>query len=546
MLLQVYKVRLSHIDEVMQRNHGGLLILLFIQISISMSNAVPLYWIGGDGVWSDVANWSLSSGGASCNCTPTLDDDVIISSGTGIVLSRISSGNYVVRSVTVESGATLRIGSSLNSNNPALTIEDPTVASVSIGLRVSGSVEIYDTLRIIDAPLYGAQIELSGRLEILSKGFMSVDLDDSETDTGIYNRGALHVKRSILGDGTLEIHRMSERGLINDGAFAETEIDGALNIMDLKASGSSQVGLVNRGDGLVSFGPDSKVMIDLSVSGTNSVGISNSDSHVTNEGEIIIIGTKRAGIRSQATSQIFNHGSIVIMDFEKDGIENIFPAKFTNTAFLEIMNGSSSVLSTGLRNSSQFENLNSGQVKISDLPYSGSHAIFNMDTIINDGSILISRLNFGQGIFGEGAVSHFENNNLIEIDSGMGSGILLSLQASFNNFDSILISRAIIAGVSMTDSAKFNNLGYMEVSNDIGALFNGLSVTQNAIWSCHGLSSFQMSNLSGRSGISLNGGSIFCAGSIIIEDSSFNREFLEVVNGVFEVDSGGTLDIGLP
>lgn len=35
-----------------------------------------LYWVGGDGVWDDMANWSLVSGGAGGECIPTIIDNV--------------------------------------------------------------------------------------------------------------------------------------------------------------------------------------------------------------------------------------------------------------------------------------------------------------------------------------------------------------------------------------------------------------------------------------------------------------------------------------
>lgn len=41
------------------------------------SLARTLYWIGGDGIWHDEANWSSSSGGPGGECVPTLLDDVI-------------------------------------------------------------------------------------------------------------------------------------------------------------------------------------------------------------------------------------------------------------------------------------------------------------------------------------------------------------------------------------------------------------------------------------------------------------------------------------
>lgn len=44
-----------------------------------------LYWVGGNGNWSDPQHWSLTSGGVSGECMPTLEDDVFIDSNSGFV-----------------------------------------------------------------------------------------------------------------------------------------------------------------------------------------------------------------------------------------------------------------------------------------------------------------------------------------------------------------------------------------------------------------------------------------------------------------------------
>ncbi len=44
--------------------------------------ARTLYWVGGNGLWSDQANWALSSGGAGGNCIPSSIDDVIFDSNS--------------------------------------------------------------------------------------------------------------------------------------------------------------------------------------------------------------------------------------------------------------------------------------------------------------------------------------------------------------------------------------------------------------------------------------------------------------------------------
>ena len=42
-----------------------------------------LYWVGGNGSWSDPAHWSLASGGTPGECMPTLEDDVFIDANAG-------------------------------------------------------------------------------------------------------------------------------------------------------------------------------------------------------------------------------------------------------------------------------------------------------------------------------------------------------------------------------------------------------------------------------------------------------------------------------
>ena len=48
-----------------------------ILLSISFNSfSSDLYWRSGNGNWSDATKWSNTSGGSSCNCTPTAADNV--------------------------------------------------------------------------------------------------------------------------------------------------------------------------------------------------------------------------------------------------------------------------------------------------------------------------------------------------------------------------------------------------------------------------------------------------------------------------------------
>lgn len=52
--------------------------------TINSASPRTLYWIGGSGNWNDQTNWSLSSGGAGGECTPTAIDDVVFDNASAI------------------------------------------------------------------------------------------------------------------------------------------------------------------------------------------------------------------------------------------------------------------------------------------------------------------------------------------------------------------------------------------------------------------------------------------------------------------------------
>lgn len=64
-------------------NHKGTLtngkqdFALIITHQSSLSSGLTYYWIGNDGNWNDGAHWSLTSGGASANAVPGINDNVI-------------------------------------------------------------------------------------------------------------------------------------------------------------------------------------------------------------------------------------------------------------------------------------------------------------------------------------------------------------------------------------------------------------------------------------------------------------------------------------
>lgn len=64
-----------------------LLLTLFLFSSISYSFATDYFWIGGQGNWSDVNHWSLTSGGIATSTTPGASDSVFFDNNSNLTIS---------------------------------------------------------------------------------------------------------------------------------------------------------------------------------------------------------------------------------------------------------------------------------------------------------------------------------------------------------------------------------------------------------------------------------------------------------------------------
>jgi len=83
-------------------------------IGITLPPARTLYWVNGGGNWSDVAHWSLSSGGASGECSPSLVDNVVVdansftATGQTLTLDLASASCRSIDCSAATNGMTLR------------------------------------------------------------------------------------------------------------------------------------------------------------------------------------------------------------------------------------------------------------------------------------------------------------------------------------------------------------------------------------------------------------------------------------------------------
>jgi len=104
------------------------LLLLVISCIFNIAMATDLYWVGNGGDWNNVTHWSQTSGGSSCNCIPTQNDNVFFdanSFGSGGQTVTINQEAYcksmnwtgAVSSSTLAGGYSLNIYGSLTLNS---------------------------------------------------------------------------------------------------------------------------------------------------------------------------------------------------------------------------------------------------------------------------------------------------------------------------------------------------------------------------------------------------------------------------------------------
>lgn len=69
-----YTIVIKHKNELRNNNQDFSLIVSTSSVVVDLTK---FYWIGGSGDWSDISNWSLSSGGSVANAIPGLNNPVI-------------------------------------------------------------------------------------------------------------------------------------------------------------------------------------------------------------------------------------------------------------------------------------------------------------------------------------------------------------------------------------------------------------------------------------------------------------------------------------
>ncbi|TAL57997.1 MAG: hypothetical protein EPN85_12670, partial [Bacteroidetes bacterium] len=265
--------------------------------------------VGGDGVWGNAGNWSATSGGLSCGCTPVAGDDVYVE-GSSVTITVAASPGVNFNSLTVRelvdgdnAALALNTGVTLNVDNGAsggdLNITDVAGGtgspSVSLGgtsvLSIRGSVIINDgdltanniTLNSTSTLKIGVDFDMSagGQISILANstvdyfgsGAQSVltttygKLKFSGAGTKTFQSGTVQIKNNSITC----FDPSGATTVVCTGATIQFNSTGAQTIPGLPGSSSYDV-LTIGGSGTKTFAnsPTINIFGTLTLSGTNT------------------------------------------------------------------------------------------------------------------------------------------------------------------------------------------------------------------------------------------------------------------------------------
>ncbi len=489
---------------------------------VHIANAQNLYWRGGTGQWTDNTNWSTTAGGSSCTCIPTSTDNVIINEISGGAAEQVTIPNNftaVAKSVEVGTNATLHVGSSVTLLKAQLNIEDPPQR----GADIYGTVRVYGNLAIRDAPGSGVFVRVDGFLDIRANALVDIRKNNNSNKNGLFNKGRVLIRRNNLNqNGRLSVFDITGTGITNTSPTADFTNRGEIHVE--KINTGTNHGILNQSDA-VFFNDTTGTILVKNVIPSNVSGIYNSN-EFTNAGMITVDGiTDGRGIsnlsnfNNHGTGNVLaknvsivgisnlgfiqNYGNIETKDYSDIGLQNSTGSVFNNWAGGTYISSSTNG-STGIFNSSTFNNRAGSNLIIQNMNSASANGIRNFDDFSNDGNITLHNIagsavfNIGNAIFfnigpidisetanGIRNKASFTNHGLINIDSCNSHHISLSEHGQLNNLGEIYLNHTdgSTDHAILMDSASLINTssGELYISNINGSNSDGINATASTI-----------------------------------------------------------------
>lgn len=210
--------------------------LLFLFINLNATKCADLYWIGNSGNWSDNGHWSLSSGGASCNCSPGPSDNVYFDmnsftqSGSAVTISQLTAANNINWTGVLNSPT-------LTGNFYDLYIFGSLTLSSNMQVSFTGDINFYPSTSVNFST---ANVNLNSRINIAGNAGGSLTLNDSLITTdGIHiNSGQFHSSSENIKAKYLKIIANGTSCNINLAA-SEIELSSSGSTEALSISGNA-------------------------------------------------------------------------------------------------------------------------------------------------------------------------------------------------------------------------------------------------------------------------------------------------------------------
>jgi hypothetical protein len=428
-----------------------ILLLVLIILLLQQATLAQNTWNGNTNTdWNTGTNWSTSQ-------APTASDDVVIAASGNQPL--ISTAGAVAKSVLVQSGAMLTIGSA---GSLAVNGSGNTAFSNAGTVDNSGQLLIGN---LSAAGNYGLRNDATFNNN--TGGQITID---NTSIYGLYNAGGTFTNASTITIGAVAgvgLYGVANFATFNNNTGGQITIDRSATIGLYNLSGSSftNAAAITIGGtaGVGAYGLENDAMFNNNTGGqikldnSSTYGLNNAGTF-TNAATITIGAVSSTGIYGVANFVTFNNntgGQITIDRSTTIGLYNLAGGSFTNAAAITI-GGTESVGAYGLENDATFNNNTGGQITIDN---TSTYGLYNAGTLSNAATITIGAV-AGVGLYDVANFATFNNNTggQISIDRSTTTGLYNFSGSSFTNAAAITIGgTAGVGAYGLENDAMFNN-----------------------------------------------------------------------------------------
>ncbi|HTA27145.1 MAG TPA: hypothetical protein VK809_05120, partial [Bacteroidia bacterium] len=191
--------KLQVVSKMKNRFYSALLICF--GVLLSANSFATTYFARASGNWATVGTWSsISSGGASCGCTPAAGDNVVIDAGFTVTVAASASITNITIGTTANGAGTLTVNSALAASGSVTfgttgTINGSNTLTLSTGAGITVNTATTYTATMSCALSLGAVQPINiatGETLIMSgkiSGAGGLNINPTTSNTGVFQLG---------------------------------------------------------------------------------------------------------------------------------------------------------------------------------------------------------------------------------------------------------------------------------------------------------------------------------------------------------------------